>query len=52
MKVHFTSARKEVRDSEVRKTVERDPVWCWLLAGNSSYINRDVGITCGDSKLQ
>jgi hypothetical protein len=25
--VHFVSARKEGRDSEVRKVVERDPTW-------------------------
>jgi hypothetical protein len=25
MKVRFASARKEARDSEVRKTVEKDP---------------------------
>jgi hypothetical protein len=27
LKVHFTSARKEARASEVRKVVERDPTW-------------------------
>jgi hypothetical protein len=27
MKVCFTSERKEARDSEVRKAVERDPAW-------------------------
>jgi hypothetical protein len=32
--------------------VERDPAWSWLLVGNSSYLNGDVGITCGDSELQ
>jgi hypothetical protein len=52
VKIRFTSARKEARASEVRKMVERDLAWSWLLMGNSSYLNRDVGITCGDSKLQ
>jgi hypothetical protein len=51
VKVHFTSARKEVRANEVRKAVERDSAWSWLLVDNSSYLNRDVGITCGDFKL-
>jgi hypothetical protein len=27
MKVCFTSERKEVRASEVRKTIEKDPAW-------------------------
>jgi hypothetical protein len=36
----------------VRKVVERDSVWSWLLLGNSSYLNGDVGITCGDSELR
>jgi hypothetical protein len=36
----------------VRKVVERDPAWSWLLVGNSSYLNGDVGITCGDSELR
>jgi hypothetical protein len=27
VKVYFTSERKEVRASEVRKAVERDPAW-------------------------
>jgi hypothetical protein len=52
VKVHFTSARKEARASEVRKAVERDPTWSWLLVGDSSYLNRDVGIMCGDSELR
>jgi hypothetical protein len=52
VKVHFTSARKEVRANEVRKAVEGDSAWSWLLVDNSSYLNRDVGITCGDSKLR
>jgi hypothetical protein len=52
VKVRFTSVRKEGRASEVRKLVERDSVWSWLLVGNSSYLNRDVGTTCGDSELQ
>jgi hypothetical protein len=51
VKVHFTSARKDARASEVRKVVKRDPVWSWLLVGNSSYLNGDVEITHGDSKL-
>jgi hypothetical protein len=52
VKVCFTSERKEARASEVRKVVEREPAWSWQLVGNSSYLNRDVGITGGDSKLQ
>jgi hypothetical protein len=51
VKVLFTSTRKEARASEVRKVVERDPAWSWLLVGNSSYLNEGVGITCGDSEL-
>jgi hypothetical protein len=47
----FTPVRKETRDSEVRKAVERDLAWNWLLVGNSNYLNGDAGITCGDSKL-
>jgi hypothetical protein len=47
----FISARKEARASEVRKVVERDPVWSWLLVGNSSYLNGDVEIMCGDFEL-
>jgi hypothetical protein len=52
VKALFTSARKEARVSEVRKVVERDSAWSWLLMSNSRYLNGDVGITCGDSKLQ
>jgi hypothetical protein len=52
IKVRFASVRKEARASEVRKVVERDPAWSWLLVGNSSYFNRDIGIMCGDSKLR
>jgi hypothetical protein len=52
MNVRFTSARKEVRGSEVRKAVQRDPAWSWLLVGDSSYLNGDVGIMCGDSELR
>jgi hypothetical protein len=52
VKVCFNSVRKEVRASEVRKVVERDSAWSWLLVGNSSYLNRDVGITCGDSEFR
>jgi hypothetical protein len=51
VKVCFTSERKKVRASEVRKVVKRDPAWSWHLMGNSSYLNRDVGIRGGDSKL-
>jgi hypothetical protein len=49
--VCFTSKKKEVRASEVRKVVERDPAWSWHLVGNSNYLNGDVGITGGDSEL-
>jgi hypothetical protein len=49
--VRFTSERKEAKASEVRKVVERDPTWSWLLVGISSHLNEDVGITCGDSEL-
>jgi hypothetical protein len=52
VKVCFTSERKEVRASEVRKAVERDPAWSWHLVGNSSYVNGDVGIMSGDSELR
>jgi hypothetical protein len=52
VKVCFTSARKPAGASEVRKAVERDSAWSWLLVGNSSYLNEDVGITCGDSELR
>jgi hypothetical protein len=52
VKVCFTSERKEVRASEVRKAVERDPAWSWHLVGNSSYLNGDVGIMSGDSELR
>jgi hypothetical protein len=51
VKAHFTSERKEARASEVRKAVERDPVWSWHLVGNSSYLNGGVGIMGGDSEL-
>jgi hypothetical protein len=51
VKIRFASVRKEVRASEVRKVVERDLAWSWLLVGNSSYLNENVGITCGDSEL-
>jgi hypothetical protein len=36
VKVYFASARKEARSSKVRKVVERDPAWSWLLMDNSS----------------
>jgi hypothetical protein len=52
VKVRFTSKRKEARASEVRKAVEIDPAWSWHLVGNSSYLNKDVGIMGGDSELQ
>jgi hypothetical protein len=52
VKVCFTPARKEARASGVRKVVEKESAWSWLLVGNSSYLNEDVRITCGDSKLQ
>jgi hypothetical protein len=45
VKARFTSARKEVRASGVRKTIERDLAWSWLLVSNSSFLNGDVGIT-------
>jgi hypothetical protein len=45
VKVRFTSARKEARASGVEKVVERDLAWSWLLVGNSSFLNEDVGIT-------
>jgi hypothetical protein len=51
VKVRFASARKEERASEARKVVERDLAWSWFLVGNLSYLNGDVGITCGDSEL-
>jgi hypothetical protein len=52
VKVRFTSERKEARASEVRKEVKRDLAWSWHLVGNSGYLNRHIGITGGDSKLQ
>jgi hypothetical protein len=52
VKVRFAFESKEVRASEVRKAVERDPARSWHLVGNSGYLNRDVGITGGDSELQ
>jgi hypothetical protein len=51
MKVCFAFARKEARGSEVRKVVERGPSWSWLLVGDSSYLNGDVGIMYGDFEL-
>jgi hypothetical protein len=45
--VYFTFARTEARANGVGKVVERDPVWSWLLVDNSSFLNRDVGITSG-----
>jgi hypothetical protein len=47
MKVRFAFARKEARASGVGKVIERDPAWSWLLVGNSSFLNGDVGITSG-----
>jgi hypothetical protein len=52
IKFCFASVRKEARASEVTKVVERDTAWSWLLVGNSSYLNGDVGITCGDSEVR
>jgi hypothetical protein len=52
VKVRFTSEMKEARASEVRKAIERDLAWSWHLVGNSSYLNRDLGIMGGDSELQ
>jgi hypothetical protein len=52
VKIRFASKRKEARASKVRKMVERDLVWNWHLVGNSSYLNGDVGITDGYSKLR
>jgi hypothetical protein len=52
MMFRFTSVRKEVKASEVRKVVETDPAWSWLLMGNSSYLNGDNGIMCVNSELQ
>jgi hypothetical protein len=52
VKVRFTFESKEPKANEVRKAVERDPAWSWHLEGNSSYLNGNVGITGGDSKLR
>jgi hypothetical protein len=52
VKVCFTSARKEVRASEVRKAVERELAWSWFLVGNSSYLNGDIGIMWCHFELQ
>jgi hypothetical protein len=52
VEVRLASERKEVRASEVRKVVERDPTWSWHLVGNSSYLNGDIGIMGGDSELR
>jgi hypothetical protein len=52
VKVRFASVRKEARASEVRKVIERDLTWSWLLVGNSSYLNGDVGITWCDFELR
>jgi hypothetical protein len=52
VKVCFTSTRKEARASEVRKAIERDTASSWLLVGNSSYLNGDVGIMWCDSELR
>jgi hypothetical protein len=49
--VRFISTNKEARASKVRKAVERDPTWSWLLVGNSRYLNGDIWIMCGDFKL-
>jgi hypothetical protein len=52
VKVYFVSVRKEARASGVRKAVERELAWSWLLVGNSNYLNEDVGIMCGDSEFR
>jgi hypothetical protein len=52
VKVCFASVRKEVRANEVRKAVEKDPSWSWLLVDDSNYLNRDIGIICDHSKLR
>jgi hypothetical protein len=52
VKVRFTSERKEARASEVRKVIERDMARSYHLMGNSIYLNEDVWIMGGDSKLQ
>jgi hypothetical protein len=52
VKVYFTFAKKETRTSEVRKALERDMAWSWLLVSESSYLNKDVWITCGDFELR
>jgi hypothetical protein len=52
VKVRFASTRKEARASSVEKVIERDPAWSWLLVGNSSFLNRDIGSQVDDSKLQ
>jgi hypothetical protein len=52
VKIRFTSERKEAKDSEVRKMVEREPAWSCHLMGNASYLNGDVRITGGDSELR
>jgi hypothetical protein len=44
VKVSFILVSKEARASRVRKVVERDPAWSWLLVDNSSFLNGDVGI--------
>jgi hypothetical protein len=51
VKVHFDSKMKEARTCDVKKAVERDPACSCHLVGNSSYLNRDVGITGSDSEL-
>jgi hypothetical protein len=52
VKARFASVWKEIRASEVRKVVETDPAWSWLLVGNSNYLNGDIRIMCGDFELQ
>jgi hypothetical protein len=52
VKVHFISTRKEARASEVWKALERGSAWSLLFLGDSSYLNRDIEITCGDSELR
>jgi hypothetical protein len=51
LKIRFTSKRKEVRASEVKKGVKKTRLGVGLVS-NSSFLNRDVGITGGDSELR
>jgi hypothetical protein len=44
VKGRFTSERKYEELNGVRKVTERDPACSWLLVGNSSFLNGDIGI--------